>query len=333
MQKPVSPLLRFWIACASGIAFAIPTFIHAGSPDDLPLSTRFKGQDSFHAIVKKAKAENWAALPIGERMVNFGRELRGRPYISFSLEIDDHIEAPSANLDGLDCWTFFEISLGLSRMIGHEKSSYKPQDLLDQIEFTRYRAGACSGNYLERIHYLAEWFFENEARGVANDITRDLGLAQRISGRKVQEMTILAKHYRYLRENPELVPKMAVLQDQIERLPVYYIPKGKVSQIESKLQNGDILGIATRHDGGFCSHVGFAVRTNDGVLRIMHASSQKDYKRVVIDDSISEYLNKFDSHLGVIVARPLEVDQTVNDSKTYRKNLVKLTDGVKVTFR
>ncbi|MEM7013222.1 MAG: N-acetylmuramoyl-L-alanine amidase-like domain-containing protein, partial [Verrucomicrobiota bacterium] len=232
------------LACAL-IALATPN-LQAGNPEDIPFSTRFKGEGTFHAVVKKAQDEKWAELPIGERMVKFGRELRGKPYVSFSLEIDDHIEAPSANMDGLDCWSFFEIALGLSRMISLEKSSYVPQDLLDQIEFTRYRAGSCSGNYLERIHYLGEWFFENEARGVADNITQDFDFAQKIEDRELHEMTNLAKHYRYLRENPALVPKMAVLQDQLEQLPVYYVPKDKVKDIEDDLQNGDIIGIATK---------------------------------------------------------------------------------------
>lgn len=217
-------------------------------------------------------------------------------------------------------------------MIADEQPGYEPQDLLDQIEFTRYRGGQCSGNYLERIHSLAEWFFENDARGVAKNITADLGSARQIKNRKVQEMTVLWKHYRYLRENPDLRPKMAVLQDQIEQLPVFYMPTANVASIESKLKNGDILGIATRHDGGFCSHVGIAIRTKDGVLRIMHASSQKQYKRVVVDDSISQYLKNFGSHIGVIVARPLEVDQTVRDAATYEKNLAELTNGLKIAL-
>lgn len=330
MLKSPSPLLfALFVVVLGGGA---PT-LQAGNPEDLPLSTRFKGQEKFDAIVKKAQAENWAQLPIGDRIIKFARELRGQPYISFSLEIDDHIEAPSANLDGLDCWTFFEISLGLARMVAYEKDAYTPQDLLDQIEFTRYRAGSCSGNYLERIHYLSEWFFENEARGVADDITRDFAGATRIRGRELHEMTNLAQHYRYLRENPELVPKMAVLQDQIEQLPVYHIPKDKVAAIEDQIQDGDIIGIATRHHGGFCSHVGIAIRTDDGVMRLMHATTQKKYRRVIIDDSISEYLERISSTLGIIVARPLEVDQTVHDSKTYRRNLRELTGGVKISFR
>lgn len=307
--------------------FGLTSISSLNAESELPLSVRFKGQDKFHRIVAKARSEGWAALPIGERMIKFGRELHGLPYTSFTLEIDDHIEAPSVNLNGLDCWSFFEVSLGFSRMIVEEKSQFVPQDLLDQILLTRYRGGVCTGNYLERIHYLSEWFFENEARGVADDITKDFQSALPMTERKCQEMTILWKSYRYLKNNPDLRPTMAKLEAKVSQLPVYYIPKDKVKLIEPKLQNGDILGIATTYQGGFCSHVGLAIRTSDGVLRLMHASSQKQYRRVIIDKSISGYLNQFKGHAGVIIARPWEVEKTVTDPAVYRANLKKLTGG------
>jgi len=288
----------------------------------LPLSTIFKGESRFSAIVKKATAENWRSLPIGDRIVKFARELHGLPYENFTLEIDDHVESPSVNLDGLDCWTFFEQSLGMARMVAIEKDQYTPEDLLKQIELTRYRGGVCGGNYLERIHYLAEWFFENDARGTCRHLTKDLPGPERIHDRKIQEMTVLWKHYRYLKNNPELREPMKVWEDYVAAMPVYHIPKSKVAAIEPELKNGDIIGIATKHDGGFCSHVGLIVRTDDGVARFMHAS--RNYKKVVIDKSISGYLNDFSSHAGVIVGRPLEVSETVTDQEVYEANLKRL---------
>lgn len=286
------------------------------------METIFKGEDRFHSIVKKARSESWSELPIGKRIIKCARELHGRPYENFTLEIDDHIESPSVNLNGLDCWTFFEQSLGLARMLGFPKDQYTPQDLLKQIEFTRYRGGHCSGNYLERIHYLAEWFIENDARGTCDYITPDLPGATRFSGRKISEMTTLWKSYRYLRNNPELRAPMKQTEDRVAAMPVSYIPKSKVAAIESKLQDGDVIGVATKYNGGFCSHVGLVVRTDDGVARFMHAS--RNYKKVVIDKSVSGYLNEFSSHSGAIVGRPLEVSQTVTDPEQYQANLKRL---------
>lgn len=286
------------------------------------MGTIFKGEDRFQSIVAKAQAEDWRSLPIGDRIIKFAKELHGTPYESFTLEIDDHIESPSINLEGVDCWTFFEACLGMARMVGYEKSTYTREDLLRQIEFTRYRGGHCSGDYLERIHYLAEWFFENDARGTCKHLTPELPGAERIYNRKISEMTTLWKYYRYLKNNPNLLVEMKEWEDYVADLPVYHIPKSKVAGIESKLQSGDVIGIATKYDGGFCSHVGLINRTSDGVARFMHAS--RDYKKVVVDDSISGYLNRYSKHAGILVGRPLEVGKTVIDETKYKANLKKL---------
>lgn len=288
----------------------------------LPLKVRFKGTARFDSILAKARREGWRTLPIGERMIRFAKELRGTPYVGYTLEIDDRIEAPSVNFDGLDCWSFFETCLDLGRMIAVERPVYGPEDLLREIGFTRYRGGVCTGNYLQRLHYLEEWFFDNQARGVVTNITPELGGALAISGRKCEEMTVLWKNYRYLAKNPELRPRMAKLEARVSQLPVRYIPEKRVAAVESKLRNGDILGIVTKYQGAFCSHVGLACRTQDGAMRLMHASSQRKYRRVIIDEPISAYLKEFSGSIGIIVGRPCEVGQTVRDPAVYRKNLL-----------
>lgn len=80
---------------------------------------------------------------MGTRVAQFGQALLGTKYVAWTLEIDDRVESPSANFNGLDYWTFFEIALGLARMIAKHQRGYSPSDLLRQIEWTRYRGGVC----------------------------------------------------------------------------------------------------------------------------------------------------------------------------------------------
>ena len=274
----------------------------ASAGEKLPRSVTFKGESTFRKIVDKARAGQWHRLPMGKRVARFAKELHGTPYKSYTLEIDDRIESPSVNFYGLDCWTFFEASLGLARMVDGGKYPTDPGALLKEIETTRYRGGVCRGHYLDRLHYLAEWYYDNHRRGNVQNITRELGGTSRVTGRKCQEMTKLWKSYRYLKNNPSLLKPMGEIESQVSKLPVYYIPKSKVASIESKLQEGDIVGIVTKHQGGFCSHVGIVYRGNDGKARFMHASTT--YKKVVIDSTVSGYLNKFSKHIGIIVGRP-----------------------------
>ena len=296
----------------------------AGTPaaqagiDHLPIDTTFKNVERYHRIMTKARAAGWGQIPIGPRMALLGRECLGIAYVGYTLEIDDRVECPSANFDGLDCWTFFEIALGMARLLERPKAVYAPGDLLKEIQWTRYRAGLCTGNYLERIHYLNEWFIDNEARGNVKDITRALGGAVRLKGRESREMTVLWKGYRYLRNNPSLRPQMARIEAKVNALPVWYIPKADVAKIESKLMDGDIAGIVAKDQGGVCSHVGLITRTN-GQARFMHAS--KNHRQVVLDQTISQYLNAFRSHAGLIVARPLSTGREVTSRSTYEANL------------
>jgi hypothetical protein len=289
----------------------------------LPTSRTVIGPEVFERIVAKAVKEGWFQDTMGDRMTRIGLELRGIPYKGFTLEIDDRIESPSVNFHGLDCWTFFEAAMGMARMLETQRPKYLVEHLLAEIEWTRYRGGVCNGNYLDRIHYLAEWYFDNEARGNIRNLTRQIGPAERIVGRRIEEMTILWKSYRYLRENPDLRGPMKESEDKVAQLPVYFIPKAKVKAAEASIKNGDVIGIVTKHHGGFCSHVGLALRTKDGVTRLMHASST--HKQVWVDESISNYLHAFDKHAGILVGRPLSRSSMITDRATYLGNLRRLT--------
>src|SRR5438045_8084280 len=120
------------------ILFFLSLFVTANAESRLPFSTVFKGRDKFDSLVTKAKSENWKALPIGERTAAVGRALVGTRYKSFTLEIDNRIEAPSVNFNGMDCWTFYEISLAFARMLNEPEENWTPERLLHYIELDRY---------------------------------------------------------------------------------------------------------------------------------------------------------------------------------------------------
>jgi hypothetical protein len=271
----------------------------------LPFRTVFRGQEQFNRLAARAKAENWKSLPIGERTAAIGSSLVGTRYKHFTLEIDNHIEAPSANFQGMDCWTFFEISLAFARMLNEPEENWTPERLLHYIEIDRYRGGVCTGEYLSRLHYLEDWLHDNEQRGLIEDLTHDLGgLSVPHSAR---EMSVGWRHYRYLAANRSLLGPLAQMEARVSSRSLYEIPKNRVAGIEPKLQSGDIIGIISRDRSHLysTSHVGLALRTNDGVLHFLHASAPNNYGRVVIDSRLSSYLNRFRTDSGILVARPL----------------------------
>jgi hypothetical protein len=272
----------------------------------LPLSTVFQGEAKFHAIVAKAERENWRALPIGERTIRVAREMVGTPYVNYSLEVDDRIESPVANLRGMDCWTYYENALAIARMLRFKPAPYKPEDMLHMVEIERYRNGVCTGNYLSRMHHLEEVFYDNQRRGYATNITPRIPGAQRMQ-REIREMTVQWKAYRYLRNNPSLIQPMGKIEAQVSNLPVYQIPKSKVRSAEKYLQNGDICAITSSGAGGYTSHVGLIIRMKDRAY-FTHATSDRDKGRmVVIDRPITDYVNGASKHAGIIVCRPNDV--------------------------
>ena len=272
---------------------------------ELPFSTVFKGRDKFDSLVAKAKAENWKALPIGERTAAVGRALVGTRYKSFTLEIDNRIEAPSVNFNGMDCWTFYEIALAFARMLNDPEENWTPEQMLHYIELDRYRGGHCTGEYLSRLHYLEDWLADNDRRGLVEDLTRSLGGTS--VPHSAREMTVGWRHYRYLAANRSLLGPLAQMEARVSSRPLYQIPKSRVASIEPRLRSGDIIGIISR-DGRrlySTSHVGLALRTADGAMHFMHASSPRNYGKVVIDSTISSYLARYRSDSGILVARPL----------------------------
>jgi len=291
-------MLKISILLITILSFQIiPTALAA---EMLPQSVTFIGQKKLQQISQKAIEGNWSALAMGDRMVKIAMELEGLPYKAYTLEIHNKIESPSVNLKGLDCWTFFETVMGMSKMLETPKKGYIPSDLLRQIEHTRYRDGVCKGSYLDRIHYLAEWYKDNDKRKNIDDITRKFPTVTMPN--QCNEMSLLWKHYRYLKHNPELRHLMAKSERDMTAMKVKMIPKSKVASIEKHLKNGDIIGIARHGDGSYCSHVGIIIKDEKGRARFMHASTT--YKKIVVDTTISEYLNKFKKHAGILVARP-----------------------------
>ena len=238
---------------------------------------------------------------MGELIATIGMELRGVPYVGATLELDDRREVCSVNLLGLDCVTFFESALGFARMLKTGGST--PEEMLRQVLFTRYRDGKLT-DYTSRLHYTTDWFHDNQRKGTVRMVTADLPGAERFT-QVVNFMSTHPDSYRQLKANPEMVPVIAKIEEEINARKMHYVPKEKTGVAEADLRTGDIIGITTTIKGIDCSHTGMCYRDRDGVLRLLHASLTK--KEVTLDDRLSSYLASVTKHTGIMVARPLEV--------------------------
>lgn len=252
----------------------------------------------FSQAMRQASAGQWNRKPIGELMGQFAMLFQGTPYVGGTLE-GDGPEVCRIDLTGLDCVTFFENVLDMSRIV--KKGRYTFSDLQHEVTFTRYRGGQL-GDYTSRLHYTAEWIEDNVAKHVVKDVARELGGV--IFPLDVNFMSKNPKYYAPLRNDSILVDKMAAIESAINGQTRYYVPKDRIEVIEPQLQTGDIVAITTNKEGLDYAHTGMIYRTADGVAHLLHASSQK--KQVVLDVSVSEYVNGVKSHTGISVLRPIE---------------------------
>ena len=284
---------REFIIGISSLALALPFAARAGS--------RFptmSNNSTFTKIIEKAVAKQWSDLPLSTVIGNVASELLGKSYKGGTLDIYSK-EKCIINLDELDCVTFFENSLALARLIKQEKYSYNA--LIEQITLLRYRKGIIN-DYTSRLHYTADWIYDNVRKGTIADISKQIG------GKTIKfNVSFMSKHpqyYKQLKNNPAFVKSIKSFETAINKRIYYYIPKLQVSKIESKLQTGDIIAIVNTNKGLDYSHTGLIYR-KAGKAHFMHASSIK--KKVIIDKTISQYLaHSKKSNKGISVLRPLE---------------------------
>ena len=263
----------------------------------------FEGQDVFTRIVNKALAGNWPRLPIGELIGKIALELKGTPYVGFTLEASPDAEYCVVNLKGLDCVTFFEDALCLARMLKRGKSS--PADLIAEVRTTRYRGGRM-GDYTTRLHYTTDWFVDNATKGVIRILTPELPGAVPFT----QKVGIMSHHpgnYRQLAAHPEFLPTIRLCEDRINARSLMYLPMDKLAAAEHLLQTGDIVGVTTTEPGIDIAHTGLCIKDAQGVVHFMDASSSRRSMRVTLEPEISRCLNWSAKLTGVMFARPLEV--------------------------
>lgn len=266
----------------------------------------FAGKDVFTRILNKSSAEKWQRLPIGELIGKIAMELKGTPYVGFTLELSKDVETCVVNLNGLDCVTFFEDSLCMARMIKKGKSS--PEDLLKEVQTTRYRHGKM-GDFTTRLHYTTDWFADNERKGIVKILTPSLPGAEPFT-QKVGIMSQHPEHYRQLQAHPEMVPAIRLTEEKINAQSFKYLPMNKLAAAEHLLQTGDIVGVATTEEGIDIAHTGLCIKDEQGIVHFMDASSSRRNMKVTLESDISKCLNWSPKLTGVIFARPLEVTHT-----------------------
>lgn len=225
-------------------------------------------------------------------LMTVAQSFLGTPYVAHTLEQTP--EKLICNLREFDCYTFVESILAMTLARHHLRTYLEFQMLLRQM---RYREGNVDG-YGSRLHYFLEWKQQGEAMGWYADITAQLG------GIKHQPTINFMTTHRGL--YPALEDDMAFgtiqqVEQKLSNTAWHYLPKDKVANIESNLQDGDLVGITSGIAGLDFNHEGFILKKGNRAY-LLHASS--DAKKVVVStEPLADYLQKIKKHSGIVVLR------------------------------
>ncbi len=243
--------------------------------------------------------KNMLDMPIGDVIAEVGKSFLGLPYEAHTLETDGE-EQLVIHLTGLDCTTFLENCLTFARCIKASETSF--EDYQKHLTQLRYRDGKID-KYPSRLHYFSDWIFNNTKKGIVKDITKEIG------GEPLKfEVGFMSTHpdsYKQLKENNSFIPAISKYEDDINSREYYYIPKEKVAEHESEINNGDLIAITTNLKGLDIGHVGVAVKLDDGRIHFMHAPLV-GAKVQISENPIGDYLAKVKKHTGIIVLRAVE---------------------------
>lgn len=242
------------------------------------------------------KLENGQNKPVCELVVLVGKEFLGTPYVAHTLEVDT--EQLVINLRELDCTTYAENCLAIARCIKSGNTTF--DNFTNQLQKIRYRNGIIDG-YPSRIHYFSDWIYENDKNGYVKDVSKPI--SNILYPLEVNFMSEHPSSYKQLEDNTAFIEKLQTKEKEISSRKMYFIPKEKLKSFESKLKEGDIVGLTTSVAGLDVTHVGILLRIN-GRIHLMHASSKAE-EVVISENTLEDYLKGSSSATGIMVTLPI----------------------------
>ena len=174
---------------------------------DLPMSTVFKGRSTFDRLVARAGARKLARL--AHRRTHRARGSRAGGHALPGLHPGDRrprrIALGRFQRPGLlDVLRDFA---GFARMLHAKPPPYAPRICCISSRWTATGTANAPASTSRASISWRSLFYDNEKRGLLTNITRRLPGAERMDHRDIREMTVMWRHYRYLRNNPGLLPR------------------------------------------------------------------------------------------------------------------------------
>lgn len=255
------------------------TACFSNSNDDLK-DVRYTSADSLKCMEVIEKFGSHRDLPTNELVTEIALYFLETPYVAATLEKEP--EMLTINLLETDCILFVEMCTSLALTIKSDKPSF--EKYCDNVREMRYIDGVVDG-YASRNHYTSGWIVQNQENGIMEEITQDLGGDQ--IDQKFFFMSRNSDKYKQLKDRPELVPAIEMVENGLDTHKYYSLEKEKIDTNKDKIKNGDIVCFVSSVKGLDISHVSFAYHVDDE-LHFIHASSS-EMKVVIEKKSLQNY--------------------------------------------
>ncbi len=256
-----------------------------------------ESRERLESMLEELSVMDLQGKSINELNLLIGQKFLGTPYVEKTLELPGE-EKLVINLTGLDCTTYLETVVTLTRMA--KLGKYTFEDYEQELELLRYRDGTRQ-DYPSRLHYFSDWMYQNQNKGLLKDVTKDIG--GKSYANNPSFMSSNPQFYTQL-GNPEYVERLKLYESDISDRNYYYIPKEEISQKENKIKPGDLIAITTSMKNLDIVHVGFAVE-KEGRIHLLHAGT-KNMKVEVSEKPLHDYLKGNKSQSGIMVGRLVE---------------------------
>lgn len=263
----------------------------------------------FEETIRWARAQRVDTLSLGDAMASIGRSFVGTAYVPGTLEAEgpEHLVI---NFRGLDCVTFVENVLALSRFSRGDFGSDVDPDLLlaDRASAERayeillaehrYRDGTLNG-YASRLHYFTDWIGDNERRGFVRDLSAELGGIE--DSEPIDFMSTHTDAYRQLGD-PENLRRVRLAETRLSGAGRSYLPQDRIESAAAGIRNGDIIAATSTVTGLDVAHTGLALWI-DGELRLLHAPLVGEAVQIS-EVPLADRVRRISGQDGIIVARP-----------------------------
>ena len=237
----------------------VPAPVTASAPE--PMEAILAKQIYQMTPVEAGRYIAWqhqAEPDLRHRIAAIGRKNIGQPYIlnllgEFPFEVHDNL--PMFSLDHSDCVVFAEHTYAMAL-------SQSWEEFFWMLQRIRYRDGVIGVR--TRNHYTElDWDVAN--RWLVTDVSEQL------AGANTGYYTMTVDRAKFLKTRHHTDANIPV-----ETSRQGYVPKERVAEIASQLQEGDFVNvISTRNGEYWASHVGLVVLGPNGERHFLHSSEPK----------------------------------------------------------